>query len=95
MTHRSILKTLRERAGFSQEQTAFLLGVSCVSIQNWEGGQYMRYPQKLSDLLDLYGANGAKRIYAFVSMYGDEQDMEYLRTNLKEKRNADKGTRSF
>lgn len=55
----------------------------------------MRYPQKLSDLLDLYGANGAERIYAFVSMYGDEQDKEYLRTNLKEERNADKGTRSF
>ena len=80
----SILKMLRERAGLSQDQVATLLGVSTVSIQNWELGQRMRYPQILSDLLDLYEANEMERIYALISMYGDEQDKVYLNKNLKE-----------
>ena len=79
----SILKVLRERAGFSQEQAAALLGVSTVSIQNWEAGQLMRYPRMLSYLLDLYEANETERIYALISMYGDEQDKDYVNITLK------------
>lgn len=82
MKRRNALKTLRERAGLSQEETAMILGVSTVSIQNWESGQRMRYPSMLSDLLEIYGAGETERICALVLMYGDSRDVEFINSRL-------------
>ena len=59
MKRRNALKTLRERAGLSQEETAMMLGVSTVSIQNWESGQRMRYPSMLSELIAYSSASSS------------------------------------
>ena len=81
MTSGTILKALREKAGYSQEQVAMLLGVSPVSIQNWESGKPMRYPKLLKDLLDMYDADDDDRIRVVILMYGSDRDREYLRNN--------------
>ena len=54
-----------------------ILGVTTVSINNWERGQVMRYPQMLSNLLDVYKASSKERLSMVILMYGDEKDMDY------------------
>ena len=77
MTSGSFLKSLRENAGYTMDEAAMILGVTTVSINNWERGQVMRYPQMLSNLLDVYKASSKERLSMVILMYGDEKDMDY------------------
>ena len=46
-------KTLRRKAGYTQEQIALIMGVSRVTVSNWERGKIKPYVQK--ELLKIYG----------------------------------------
>ena len=78
MTSGSVLRILREKAGFTQEEVAVVLGVSIVSIQKWEAGGRIRSHWMLSDLMDMYGASGEDRIRTVILMYGGEKDADYI-----------------
>ncbi len=78
MTSGSVLRILREKAGFTQEEVAVVLGVSIVSIQKWEAGGRIRSHRMLSDLMDIYGASGEDRIRTVILMYGGEKDADYI-----------------
>ena len=78
MTSGNILKRLREKAGYTMDEVAMILGVATASIYNWEKGQIMRYPQMLSKLLDIYDASEQVRIHIVILMYGDKKDIEFF-----------------
>lgn len=73
-----IMRSLRESANYTQEEAARLLGVSTVSIQNWENGIRIRTKKALDDVLTLYDSEPKDRIIAIVSMYGCDKDIDYL-----------------
>ena len=78
MTSGTVLKRLREKAGFTQDEAAVVVGVTTVSIQNWEQSRAMRYPRMLSDLMDIYDASEDDRIRVLIRMYGGEKDIVYI-----------------
>ena len=78
MTSGRVLRMLREKAGFTQEEVAAVLGVATVSVQNWERSKPMRYPGMISDLVDIYDASEEDRIRLLILMYGGDKDAAYI-----------------
>lgn len=72
------MKALRESAKLTQEAAARILGISTVTIQNWENGVRIRNKKALDDVLALYDAGPMDRINIMVAMYGCGKDLDYL-----------------
>lgn len=72
------MRSLRESAKYTQEEAARLLGVSTVTIQNWEAGARIRTKKALDAVLALYDAEPMDRITIIVAMYGCGKDLDYL-----------------
>lgn len=72
-TAESILKTLREKAGLTQEQAAEESGVSVSSIQGWErSGKIPK--ESLHRLLDIYQTDQVTRDRAVLEIFGEKKD---------------------
>lgn len=63
------LKSLREKAGYTQENAAEQLGVSTSTVQNWEKDGAACPPEKLNRVLDLYQVWGKEREEIVLSLY--------------------------
>ena len=72
------MKALRESAKLTQDEAARLLGISTVTIQNWENGVRIRTKKALDAVLALYDAEPMDRITIIVAMYGCGKDLDYL-----------------
>ena len=73
------MKALRESAKLTQDEAARLLGVSTVTIQNWEAGARIRTKKLLDNVLTLYDPDPMDRIITIVSMYGSDKDIDYIK----------------
>ena len=73
------MRSLRESAKYTQEEAARLLGVSTVTIQNWEAGARIRTKKLLDNVLTLYDPDPMDRIITIVSMYGSDKDIDYIK----------------
>ena len=78
------MRSLRESANYTQDQAARVLGVSTVTIQNWEAGVRIRTKKALDAVLTLYDSGPMDRIITIVSMYGCDKDLDYLNRRLEE-----------
>jgi transcriptional regulator with XRE-family HTH domain len=63
------LKSLREKAEYTQETAAELLDISVSTIQNWEKNGAACPPEKLNRVMDLYGVKEKERDRVFLSLY--------------------------
>lgn len=73
------MKALRESVKLTQDEAARLLGVSTVTIQNWEAGARIRTKKLLDNVLTLYDPDPMDRIITIVSMYGSDKDIDYIK----------------
>ena len=83
MSSGEIMRKLRETAHYTQDEAARILGISTVTIQNWEQGVRIRNNTVLDGVLTLYNADPAERIRVIVSMYGSNKDFDYLNISLE------------
>ena len=60
------MKALRESVKLTQDEAARLLGVSTVTIQNWEAGARIRTKKLLDNVLTLYDPDPMDRIITIV-----------------------------
>lgn len=72
---KSILKSLREEAGLTQEQVANLVDVSVNSIQNWERSEKLQ-PDSLHLLLDIYNVDKPTRERIVLEFFGRHEEPE-------------------
>ena len=72
------MRSLRESANLTQDESARILGVSTVTIQKWENGSRIRTKKLLDSVLTLYDADPMDRITIIVSMYGCDRDIDYF-----------------
>ena len=72
---KSILKSLREEAGLTQEQVANLADVSVNSIQNWERSEKIQ-SDSLHLLLDIYNVDKPTRDRIVLEFFGRHEDSE-------------------
>lgn len=75
----NLLKEIRNVVGMTQEDVADKLGVTVNTVQNWERFSRFGSPEKLNELLDLYGVNGDLRKDIIFSVYGRNGSKENLR----------------
>ena len=73
------MKALRESVKLTQDEAARLLGVSTVTIQNWEAGARIRTKKLLDNVLTLYDPDPMDRIITIVSRYGSDKDIDYIK----------------
>lgn len=73
------MRSLRKSANLTQDEAARLLGVSTVTIQNWEAGARIRTKKLLDNVLTLYDPDPMDRIITIVSMYGSDKDIDYIK----------------
>ena len=72
------MRSLRKSANLTQDEAARVLGVSTVTIQNWEAGVRIRTKKALDAVLTLYDSGPMDRITIIVAMYGCGKDLDYL-----------------
>lgn len=72
---KSILKSLREEAGLTQEQVANLADVSVNSIQNWERSEKIQ-SDSLHLLLDIYNVDKPTRDGIVLEFFGRHEESE-------------------
>ena len=66
------IKEVREEKGFSQRQLAEIVGVSAVTVLNWENGIY---EPGATDLIKLSGALGVSIDYLVENNQNSEQEL--------------------
>ena len=72
------IKEVREEKGFSQRQLAEIVGVSAVTVLNWENGIY---EPGATDLIKLSGALGVSVDY-LLENEGKDKGKDALRSTL-------------
>ena len=78
------MRSLRESANYTQDEAARVLGVSTVTIQNWEAGVRIRTKKALDAVFALYDAEPMDRIIIIVAMYGCDKDLAFLKRRWEE-----------
>lgn len=56
------IKELRQRSGWSQHELGARVGVTAVTVYNWERGQYDPRPRELRKLAKLFGLTSSDEI---------------------------------
>ena len=73
-----MLKDLRLRAKFTQEEVAELMGVTTNTVYNWETYGKFKASADMHKLLDIYQASQTERYLVLQLCYGDRTKDEYI-----------------